>query len=672
MHLASKPSCRFLMGESSQTIPVLRWLGTWSPYGTSSKEPSPTSSSSNLSSPSLVSLNEALHEPLCLPRRPPSAQLPHFSLPRHPPFFDNLTRSTLPTASLSPEAITTSLNSTPPPSPTSRIRSEDSFNDPPRIKHNRSSPSRSSLDSLRSVSQRDITLRQSHRRAASTAVTIFPSSSESDSNASWWWFQSGNKDNVDSLLSEEDRAATVREEQDNIRKKYHTPRNPIVFCHGLLGFDQVTIGPSIAPISFNHWRGVQEVLEANGAEVLITRVPATSSPFDRAKVLEERISEKYPGRKVHLIGHSMGGIDCRYLTTHLTRRKFSVLSITTVATPHRGSSFADHFLATLGKERLDSFLYLLDLLPNGGGDGKAFESLTLESMRKFNEDTPDVPGVKYFSWGSVYEPGLVDTWKWPHSVVLEKEGPNDGLVSVQSAKWGKYMGTLQNVNHLDLVGWINPARYKWAEMIGRQINFRPATFYLGIADMLAREVDGVLDEDENGGSKAGEGAVVQSEDDSGISNPLEAKQTQSSLSSSPGPTEMMFAADKGEVIDKVVLRSEPSASHPPPQTTSQAPPPPPNNRATKYLSTIDESSTPRSAPSNLESSQLLAGSQVTQRVLAGDEPSRAEKKADGFFPTWSSLVPDSLASLASRRSSPSSRTSNSCKPVTAGATSSYH
>jgi hypothetical protein len=25
--------------------------------------------------------------------------------------------------------------------------------------------------------------------------------------------------------------------------------------------------------------------------------------------------------------------------------------------------------------------------------------------------------------------------RWPHSVILEKEGPNDGLVSIESAKW---------------------------------------------------------------------------------------------------------------------------------------------------------------------------------------------------------------------------------------------
>jgi triacylglycerol lipase len=51
------------------------------------------------------------------------------------------------------------------------------------------------------------------------------------------------------------------------------------------------------------------------------------------------------------------------------------------------------------------------MLPNGGGDGSAFSCLTLQAMREFNEQTPDVPEVKYFSWGAVYNPGLIDTWK---------------------------------------------------------------------------------------------------------------------------------------------------------------------------------------------------------------------------------------------------------------------
>lgn len=66
------------------------------------------------------------------------------------------------------------------------------------------------------------------------------------------------------------------------------------------------------------------------------------------------------------------------------------------------------------------------------------------------------------------------------------------------------------MNHLDLVGWINAARYKWAEFTGREIKFKPATFYLGVADHLARQVEGQTrdagtDEPINGGSStAGE------------------------------------------------------------------------------------------------------------------------------------------------------------------------
>ena len=70
-------------------------------------------------------------------------------------------------------------------------------------------------------------------------------------------------------------------------------------------------------------------------------------------------------------------------------------------------------------------------------------------------------------------------------------------MSIESAKWGTYLGTLHQVNHLDLVGWINTARYKWAEIMGKEIKFRPATFYLGIVDMLAREVESQTDEDDD-------------------------------------------------------------------------------------------------------------------------------------------------------------------------------
>lgn len=58
-------------------------------------------------------------------------------------------------------------------------------------------------------------------------------------------------------------------------------------------------------LQISHWRGIREVLESNGVELLIARVPATSSIKERASILEEAIAEKYAGREVNLIGHSM-------------------------------------------------------------------------------------------------------------------------------------------------------------------------------------------------------------------------------------------------------------------------------------------------------------------------------------------------------------------------------
>lgn len=115
---------------------------------------------------------------------------------------------------------------------------------------------------------------------------------------------STSKSRIDSMLSEEDQAATKEEENLKHQIKYKTPKNPIVLCHGLLGFD--FLGPANLPaLQISHWRGIREVLEKSGCEVLICRVPATGSIMERAEVLHQTIGEKFPGRTVNLIAHSM-------------------------------------------------------------------------------------------------------------------------------------------------------------------------------------------------------------------------------------------------------------------------------------------------------------------------------------------------------------------------------
>ena len=102
-------------------------------------------------------------------------------------------------------------------------------------------------------------------------------------------------------------------------------------------------------------------------------------------------------------------------------------------------------------DRLPSLLHILESLKlPQSGDGSAFNALGTRSMAQFNSEVPDRPEVKYYSWGASYTPGLVDTFRWSHTVIEAAEGPNDGLVSIESAKWGEYRGTLMGVNHLDL------------------------------------------------------------------------------------------------------------------------------------------------------------------------------------------------------------------------------
>ena len=60
---------------------------------------------------------------------------------------------------------------------------------------------------------------------------------------------------------------------------------------------------------------------------------------------------------------------------------------------------------------------------------------------------------RYFSYGAQFDPGFFSLFRFSHGLVSQEEGPNDGLVSVKSAQWGDYKGTLDGVSHLDLINW---------------------------------------------------------------------------------------------------------------------------------------------------------------------------------------------------------------------------
>ena len=276
----------------------------------------------------------------------------------------------------------------------------------------------------------------------------------------------------------------IQDEYAVLRTNYQKPRNPIVLAHGLLGFDELRLFGKLLP-GVHYWRGITEALTSNGVEVILTHVPPAASIEERAAKLSEDIEKKAGGKSVNIIAHSMGGLDARYMVSRLKPPNVKVQSLTTIASPHRGSAFADYCFEWIGPERLPTIYGALRTMRVETG---AFTQLTRRYMEEdFNPKTPDRKDVAYFSYGATATPPIWSAFRQSHRIVEGEEGPNDGLVSVASSQWGTYKGTLVGVTHLDLINWTNRLRWLAWELFGNKRTFNAIAFYLDIADMLAKE-----------------------------------------------------------------------------------------------------------------------------------------------------------------------------------------
>lgn len=100
--------------------------------------------------------------------------------------------------------------------------------------------------------------------------------------------------------------------------------------------------------------------------------------------------------------------------------------------------------------------------------------------------------TRYFSYGAAVEPSMWSVFRLSHRILAEAEGPNDGLVSVASSRWGGesgYKGTLMGVSHLDLINWTNRLKWLAGDVMGNPRKFNAIAFYLDIAGMKARDPD---------------------------------------------------------------------------------------------------------------------------------------------------------------------------------------
>jgi triacylglycerol lipase len=220
---------------------------------------------------------------------------------------------------------------------------------------------------------------------------------------------------------------------------------PIVLVHGLLGFGRVRVGPWVIA---NYFRGVPNALENAGNRVFVPSLSPTGAIAERARQLKEFLDREWPHEPVHLIGHSMGGLDSRYLISCLGMAG-RVLSLTTLGTPHRGTKFADWGLRRC--ERL-----LRPVFDFGNVPYQAFYDLTAAHAEEFNARTPDAPNVRYFSVAGRIERAVRHPqWEVTARILEAMEGPNDGIVSVASATYGEHFDEWE-ADHFNLVNWPYP------------------------------------------------------------------------------------------------------------------------------------------------------------------------------------------------------------------------
>lgn len=243
-------------------------------------------------------------------------------------------------------------------------------------------------------------------------------------------------------------------------------RYPLFFMHGLAGFDTLL---SV----FDYWNGIEETLTDAGYNIEIRGVSAFDPTPVRAEQWRDHLEELFLQtgvRKVNLIAHSQGGLDARYYATMLDDDN-RIASITTIATPHYGTSIAGLLSGIVDAGPTDG--QIIDALVSGaaelfGTSGDSFSAqltqMTPENMGTFNQDVVDVVGIQYFSWagrscrylqwscqGQLEGETVSSYFLLSHAYIETQEGYNDGLVPVSSAMWGDFLGTLP-ADHIDQVG----------------------------------------------------------------------------------------------------------------------------------------------------------------------------------------------------------------------------
>ncbi|MCR4606699.1 MAG: triacylglycerol lipase [Oscillospiraceae bacterium] len=210
-----------------------------------------------------------------------------------------------------------------------------------------------------------------------------------------------------------------------------------------------------------YWGRIPAVIASTGTVLFYGQQDCWARIEDNARSIKARIRQildETDAEKVNIIAHSKGGLEARMAASSLGMGN-SIASITTIGTPHRGSKTIDKLLKApdslfnIASFAVDNWIGLI-------GDTKldfyaVCKDFSTEYAERFNRENPDVPGVYYQSYAGVMKTPLSDINLSTANVIVRLiEGDNDGLVSVESAKWGDSFTLLtgrtnRGVSHYD-------------------------------------------------------------------------------------------------------------------------------------------------------------------------------------------------------------------------------
>lgn len=250
---------------------------------------------------------------------------------------------------------------------------------------------------------------------------------------------------------------------------------PIILVHGIARFDvlleiqrrKFNLPENAFDDEFQYFKNIKTHLEANGFQNVFHSNQDFAGSVDlRAEQLRDRVNQvlaETGASQVHLIAHSMGGLDARRMIVDFAMAD-KISALTTVGTPHLGTSLADHVIKNGGFFLMEALKKVVRLDLDGFGD------LTQTACEEFNrraEEQEAANQVVYQTYASFEDLSDIFVPLLPSSLFIRNnEGRNDGLVSFTSQKWkpeltasnGAHKSVAQKefpmpADHLNQIGW---------------------------------------------------------------------------------------------------------------------------------------------------------------------------------------------------------------------------